>query len=123
MSDANNDGEVTNADQAPKEKKKGGRPKKGDDGTKGVWVLKNISNETKAAVKKAATANNEYIGDYCNRVLLEVSQQEITKTRAVGKTADQMSQQNIDLLAALAEKVDRLEKQYKKPFLSRIFGG
>ena len=95
MSDASNDGEVTNADQAPKEKKKGGRPKKGDDGTKGVWVLKNISNETKAAVKKAATANNEYIGDYCNRVLLEVSQQEITKTRAVGKTADQMSQQNI----------------------------
>lgn len=116
------DAETTATDE-PAPKSKGGRPKKDDDGTKGVWVLKNISNETKAAVKKAAKANNEYIGDYCNRVLLEASQQDVTKTRAVGRTSADMSRQNIELLATLAEKVDRLEKEYNKPFLSRIFGG
>jgi hypothetical protein len=118
-----NDTDLPDDADTPAPKNKGGRPKKADDGTKGTFVVKGISNETKAAVKKAAKQQGVTIGAWVDRVLLDAAQADVSGNREVGRTADDMSQQNLELLAKLAEKVDSLEKKYNKPFLSRLFGG
>jgi len=103
-------------------KNKGGRPRKKDDGTKGTWVLKNISNETKTAVKKASKANGETIGGWVDRVLIETAQEQFSASKEVEKPSDFARQQS-DLLEKLADKIDNLERAASKPFLQRLFGG
>jgi hypothetical protein len=104
-----------------KAKNKGGRPRKAPDSTKSNWLLKNISNETKSAVKKASQSNEETIGAWVDRVLLQAAQEQFSASKAVDIPSD-FAKQQIELLTSLAEKVDNLEKRSQRPFFERLFG-
>ena len=84
-------------------------------------MLKNISNETKSAVKKASQANGETIGGWVDRVLLEAAQEQFSASKEIDKPSDFTIKQ-MELLEKLTEKIDNLEKHASKPFLQRIFG-
>lgn len=86
-----------------------------------VWTLKGIEPETKSKVKAAAKKAGTTIGAYVNRTLLEASNNDLKKEKALPVKMEDIQTQLADMSSAIEKLTSKLDKPEKESFIKRLF--
>lgn len=121
-SNAQKEKNVTTQKAATQSKKAGNAASK-KSSTNRNWNVKGVIPETRVAVRKAAQKEGKKIGEWVNEKLMFAAQETLTSqpklpARTIEDTLAELSKN----FGVIAEKVNQIETNQKKPLLKRVFG-